>query len=224
MIESGTEILRSKYRLISGPITKDIVGQSWLGVDEDDTQYLIKLWPFQGERPDDLGRALWDTELRTLYRVGSSPGAEDSILVLRNAGIDVENHCFVMVLEAPGYENLATVIPHRASTPWLNARDAQVRSALWASISRLASGVRLLHEQHILHRNLGAEAIFFNPQLGSDSLRMGGFEWSVRLGTPSTSAPPPNWSSPPNSLEQALSDTDLKRTGLRLACLPYASF
>ena len=197
MIESGTELLRSKYRLISGPITKDIVGQSWLGVDEDDTQYLIKLWQFQGERPDDLGRALWDTELRTLYRVGSSPGAEDSILVLRNAGIDLENHCFVMVLEAPGYENLATVIPHRASTPWLNARDAQVRSALWASISRLASGVRLLHEQHILHRNLGAEAIFFNPQLGSDSLRMGGFEWSVRLGTPSTSAPPPNWSSPP---------------------------
>lgn len=197
MIASGTELLRSKYRLLSGPITEDVVGQAWVGVDEDDTQYLVKLWPFQGERPDDFGRALWDTELRTLYRVGSSPGAEDAILVLRNAGVDLENHCFVMVLEAPGYENLASVIPHRGSNPWLDARDLQVRSALWASIWQLASGVRLLHEQHIIHRNLGAEAIFFNPQLGPDSLRVGGFEWSVRLGTPATSAPPPNWSSPP---------------------------
>ena len=102
-----------------------------------------------------------------------------------------------MVLEAPGYKNLAPVITHRASTPWLNTRDPQVRRALWASILRLASGVRLLHEQHILHRNLGAEAVFFNPQLAADSLRLGGFEWSVRLGTPGTNAPPPSWSSPP---------------------------
>lgn len=197
MIEAGNELLRSKYRLISGPITKDSVGQAWLGVDEDDTQFLVKVWPFQGERPDDFGRALWDTELRMLYRVGSSPGAEDALLVLRNAGVDLENRCFVMVLEAPGYQNLASVIPHRASTPWFNVRDPQARSGLWASILGLASGVRLLHEQHIIHRNLGAEAVFFNPELGPDSLRLGGFEWSVRLGTPSTDAPPPNWSSPP---------------------------
>ena len=197
MIASGTELLRSKYRVLSGPITTDKAGQAWLGVDEDDTQYLIKLWPFQGERPDALGRALWDAELRMLYRVGSSPGAEDAILVLRNAGVDLDNHCFVMVLEAAGYDNLSSVITHRASTSWLNTRDPQVRRALWASILRLASGVRLLHEQHILHRNLGAEAVFFNPQLAADSLRLGGFEWSVRLGTPGTNAPPPSWSSPP---------------------------
>lgn len=202
MIKAGNELLRSKYRLISGPITKDAVGQAWLGIDEDDTQYLIKVWTFQGERPDDFGRALWDTELRMLYRVGSSPGAEDAILVLRNAGVDFENRCFVMVLEAPGYHNLASVIPHRTSTMWLNVRDPQVRRGLWASILRLASGICLLHEQHIIHRNLGAEAVFFNPELGPDSLRLGGFEWSVRLGTPSTNAPPPNWSSPPEFFER----------------------
>ena len=28
-------------------------------------------------------------------------------------------------------------------------------------------------------------------------MRLGGFEWSIRLGTPSDQAPPPNWSSPP---------------------------
>ena len=197
MVASGTELLRSKYRLLSGPITTDVAGQAWLGVDEDDTQYLIKIWPFHGDRPDDLGRALWDAELRMLYRVGSSPGAEDAILVLRNAGVDLENRCFVMVLEAPGYDNLASVIAHRAQAPWLNARDTHVRRALWESISRLASGIRLLHEQHILHRNLGVGAVFFNRQLPADSLRLGGFEWSVRLGTPGANTPPPSWSSPP---------------------------
>jgi len=44
---------------------------------------------------------------------------------------------------------------------------------------------------------VSAEVVFFNSQLGAASLRLGGFEWSVRLGTPDTKAPPPSWSSPP---------------------------
>ena len=203
MVKPGSELLRSKCRLVSGPVTTDAVAQAWLGVDEDDIPYLVKIWPFHGERPDDLGRALWDAELRMLYRVGSSPGAEDAILVLRDAGVDRENRCFVMVLKAPGYESLASAMAHRKDIPWLTTSDPQVRCELWASIARLASGVRLLHEQHILHRNLGAEAVFFDSQLAADSLRLGGFEWSVRLGTPGVQSPPPSWSSPPEFFEGA---------------------
>ena len=140
MVVPGTELLRSKYRLLSAaPITSDSVAQAWLGVDQDDAQYLIKVWPFQGDRPDDLGRALWDAELRTLYRVCSSPGAEDAILVLRNAGVDFDNHCFVMVLEALGYESLASAVTHRRQIPWLDTRDRQMRLDLWTSILQLAS-------------------------------------------------------------------------------------
>ena len=197
MIKLGIDLLRSKYRVVSGPITTDDAGQTWLGIDEDGTQYLIKIWVFRDERPDDFGRALWDAELRTLYRVGSSPGAEGAILVLRDAGVDLENRCFVMVLEAPGYESLSSVIRHRTNVQWLATRDSQVRRALWASVLRLASGVHLLHEQHILHRNIGADAVFFNSQLAADSFRLGGFEWSVQLATPSTMSPSPSWSSPP---------------------------
>lgn len=191
------ELLKAKYRLVSGPVTTDAAAQAWLGVDEENTQYLIKIWMFETERPDDLGRALWDAELRMLYRVGSSPGAEESLLVLRDAGVDRENRCFVMVLEAPGYESLETVVTHRGGVPWLATKELQVRRRLWASIRRLASGIRLLHDQNILHRNLGADAVFFNKEIAADSLRLGGFEWSVRLGTPQAQAPPPSWSSPP---------------------------
>ena len=197
MIEPGTDLLRLKYRIISGPITTDDAGQTWLGIDEDDTQYLIKTWAFRGERPDDFGRALWDAELRTLYRVGSSPGAEGAILVLRDAGVDLDNRCFVMVMVAPGYESLSSVIRHRTNVPWLATGDPEVRLPLWASVLQLALGIRLLHEQHILHRDIRADAVFFNSQLGTDSFRLGGFEWSVRLATPSAKAPPASWSSPP---------------------------
>ncbi|HEX3551940.1 MAG TPA: hypothetical protein VIA62_01780 [Thermoanaerobaculia bacterium] len=40
----------------------------------------------------------------------------------------------------------------------------------------MASGIRLLHEQYILHRDVRAETVFFNSQLGAASLRLGGFE------------------------------------------------
>src|SRR3954462_15547840 len=88
MIRQGLKVLRSRYQLVSGPVFADAAGQTWIGVDDNDTRYLIKLWQFEGDRPDDLRRALWDAELRTLYRVCSSPGAEDAILVLRDAGVD----------------------------------------------------------------------------------------------------------------------------------------
>ncbi len=203
MIRSGLKVLRSRYQLVSGPVVSDAAGQAWLGVDEDASKYLIKLWPFDGERPDNLQRALWDAELRTLYRVCSSPGAEDTILVLRDAGVDRDARCFVMALGAPGYESLAGALGRRAEVAWLSPRDPQARRALWMGLQRLASGVRLLHEQLILHRDVRAETVFFNSQLGAGSLRLGGFEWTIRLGTPDTKAPPPSWSSPPEFFEGA---------------------
>jgi KaiC/GvpD/RAD55 family RecA-like ATPase len=102
-----------------------------------------------------------------------------------------------MVLAAPGYVTLATALTRRSDLPWLVAREPQARSVLWRGLYRLATGIRLLHEQYILHRNVSAETVFFSSDLGAPSLRLGGFEWSVRLGTPDTKAPPPGWSSPP---------------------------
>src|SRR5882724_2764264 len=140
MINPGVRVLRSRYQLISGPVVRDEAGQAWLAVDDDDSKFLVKLWPFEGERPDDLQRALWDAELRTLYRVGSSPGAEDAILVLRDAGVDRDAHCFVMVLDAPGYESLSAALSQRAAVAWLSPRDAPARHMLWTGLQRLASG------------------------------------------------------------------------------------
>lgn len=193
----GSQVLRARYRLIDGPIPSAGTSEDWVGEDDDDTRYLVKLWPYSGESPDSLQRALWDSELRTLYRVGSSPGAEDSLVVLHDAGVDRENRCFVMVAKASGYETLARALSERAKHPWLANRDLTSRRELWRQFQSMAEGLRLLHEQHVLHRNVGAETVFFDPHQGLASLRLGGFEWSTRLGVPARNQPPPSWSSPP---------------------------
>ena len=202
MLNLGVRLLRSRYKLVTGPVLDESISQAWLAVDEDDSKFLIKTWPFDGDRPDDLQRALWDAELRTLYRVGSSPGADDAILVIRDAGVDKDAHCFAMVLEAPGYESLANVIRERPQIPWLQTREIQTRRSLWTGLARLADGIIILHEQHILHRDVRPETVYLSSDLGPSSLRLGGFEWSVRLGRPASKVPPPSWSSPPEFFQR----------------------
>lgn len=43
MIASGLKLLRSRYQLVAGPLVQDTAAQAWLGIDEDDSKYLIKL-------------------------------------------------------------------------------------------------------------------------------------------------------------------------------------
>lgn len=199
-MRAGDLVLGSRYRLTGARVSFDDASESWIGVDDYDAPYLIKLWPYAGEAPDDLQRALWDSELRTMYRVGSSPGAEDTILVIRDAGVDRLTRCFVMVLEAlgsAGYSTLGSAIQARSQYAWLSNRDLASRREMWLGLQRLAEGLSLLHDQRVLHRNVCVDAVFFNPQLGAPSIRLGGFEWSIRLGVPDDKAPPADWSSPP---------------------------
>lgn len=178
-------------------MAQDPASQTWIGVDEDEERYLVKFWPFNGEAPDYLQRALWDSELRNLYRLGSSPGADKSMLVVRDAGVDQAAHAFVMVLRGAGYDALSGALERRDEHPWLASGDGTIRGAMWRGLERVADGLRLLHEQNMLHRNLGADVVYFDPRVGPSSFRLGGFEWSVRLGVPALSAPPAGWSSPP---------------------------
>ena len=207
-LQAGQHLLRGRYRLIEAPLVRDDVSTSWVGVGTYDTQYLIKSWPFEGDTPDEFKCALWDAELRTMYRVGSSPGAEDTILVIRDAGLDRESKCFVMVLEAMGsngYTPLSDVLVQRTQFGWLSNQDTISRRELWQGLQLVAGGLQLLHEQDILHRNVRAEAIFFNPQLGPRSFRLAGFEWSIRLGRTSPEGPTSGWSTPPEFLRDPTS-------------------
>lgn len=196
-IASGTTLLRGRYTLTGEPTDGEDGSSSWRARGGDGSPYLVKAWSYDGDEPDRVRRALWDAELRTLYKIGSTPGAADSLVVLKDAGLDREARAFVMVLEAPGYEPLIAALRHSGAHPWLGQRDAPSRRDLWAALSVLAGGLGLLHEQQVLHRDVSVEAVVLNPDEGAGSLRLGGFEWSVRLGRPLDAGPPVGWAAPP---------------------------
>lgn len=172
--------------------------------DDDDVLYLVKLWSYQKEEPL-LIRALWDNELRNLYRLSSSPGADASLLTMKDAGIDNEIPAYTVVLRGEDfqkYETLATALRDRSSYYNFQKKsleDNQIRYEIWKGLRRIAEGINLLHSQDIMHRNIGAETVYFDPSSGTESWRLGGFEWSLRLGSTPTVGSTQNWSIPPEN-------------------------
>lgn len=120
--------------------------------------------------------------------------------VLKDAGLDSDAKSFVMVLQAPGYDSVAGALAARAEHSWLSSRDPVDRRELWRAAGRVAAGLAVLHSQDILHRDVGAAALLYLPDEPAESIRLGGFEWSVRLGRPLDADPPVSWSSPPERL------------------------
>ena len=173
--------------------------------DDDQMLYLVKLWPWIDETESMLLRALWDGELRNLYRLSSSPRAEDSLLTMKDAGVDEADHVYVMVLRGKdfhSYTTLARALADRTRYPWLQRKsfeDPHSRYRLWQGIYRIAAGIELLHSQDIMHRNVCAETVYFDPPQGPESWRLGGFEWSLRLGSTPRGGTTPNWSVPPEN-------------------------
>lgn len=204
----GTSLLRGRYEITRSRAVSHSDSAAWTAISEDGVRHLVKTWSYTGDEPDRVQRALWDAELRTLYKVGSSPGASDALAVLKDAGLDRDAQCFVMVLEAPGYDNLGAALTARSEHAWMSLREARNRRDLWRAAARVAAGLSLLHVQQVLHRDVGADALLFSVDEGADSIRLGGFEWSVRLGRPVDADPPVGWSSPP---ERVGSEVDVWR-------------
>lgn len=199
----------------------------WLGYDtEYASQCLIRLWIYPDnldKKPDNLTRASWDSELRTLYRLCSSASAEESILIMRDARIAHDERAFVMVLksESNGYDNLATALANRSQYDWLNLDNRSqttFREDLWRGLRRLANGIELLHKQQVIHRHIDAATVYLNPKEGPESWRLGGFEWSVRLGNEPKAVPGKGWGTPPEGLVDGYTfDTDWYAFGMLAA-------
>lgn len=204
--EPNNSLLQGRYQL-NHKLNAIDGSESWLGQDEDCSDYLINLQRYPEKQPNEVLRRIWDNQLRTLYRLSSSPGAEESILTLYDAGIDRDCRAFVMVLHSDrnGYETLATAFTNRQEPRWQKCnwlqinqiKKAEVRQQIWQGLRKIATGIELLHRQQIIHRNICAENIYFAENQGPDSWRLGGFEWSVRLGNASHNSPVQSWNTPP---------------------------
>ena len=152
--DPSKSVLRERYELNHRLDTND-GSESWLGQDEDCSDYLIKLQSYPEKEPNEVLRRIWDNQLRTLYRLSSSPGAEESILTLYDAGIDRDYPAFVMVLNSDcnGYETLATALTNRQDSRWQKCnwlqinqmKTPEVRQQIWQGLRQIAAGIELLH-------------------------------------------------------------------------------
>lgn len=201
-LRAGARLLNAQFQLEGEP--RPVDGQSaaqvWLARDlSRDIECLVKIWPIKGREAEGAMRALWDAELRTLYRLASSPHADELLVRLKYAAVDRASECFAMVLDTPSTLPLASLMrgTERPAVEWLDTRHTETRRRLWQGLRTVVDGIRLLHKQRVLHRSIGPESVYCDPDTGPESLRLGGFEWSVRLGEPAGTAPPDRWSTPP---------------------------
>ncbi len=182
VLTAGVALFTGKYTLVR-PIQTDADYELWEARDVFEGPLLIKAWPFGTERPADEERALWNAELRHLFRLASLPEGEEHLVVLRDAGVDKANRCFAMALNAPGLVPLSVPLASRTKYDWLkDLKNQTVRAELWRGIRRLALGLIQLHQQQMFHRAISARTVFVDPGRGPSTLRLGGFEWTVRLG------------------------------------------
>ncbi len=160
LLVPALKILQNRYELLKRLDDHSERGsESWLA-QENDIYYLVKIWPYQDEGSDEFEfrRTFWNRELRTLYRLRSSPNSGESILVVHDAGVDLENSLFVLILlsnkgqKSNEYTRLSEVLKVREPS-WLKRRyfaKGPNRVRLWEGFRKLALGVELLHRQSII--------------------------------------------------------------------------
>lgn len=182
-MEPGDRLLGDQFTLLNR-LSSTPECEYWTATDVYSGPMLLKAWPFGADSPSEVLRASWNAELRNLLRVSSSPEAESHLVVIKRSGIDYSKKCFVMALSAPGMDILRAPLSDRAHCIWLREIQSEARRAeIWKGLRNLAMGLSQLHQQQILHRNLNSQAVMVDDIEGPISMRLGGFEWSVRIGS-----------------------------------------
>lgn len=148
---------------------------------------IIKQWTRRAGIDDRELAEIWRDEIRQLYRLASFPGARDRLAMLVEPIEDPA--AYTLVLASEQRVPLATLIDDELSSRWFNqSRTPRGRLRLWQELKRLAEGLRILHQQGLIHRNLDTWSVLTTGGSEPDFV-LTGFEWSMRL-TSSAAAEP----------------------------------
>lgn len=191
---------------------------------KNESHLIVKAWHIDDARRL-LLRGSWDLEMRTLYRLCSLPRAEELLLTIKDSFVTKDKFVLVMrtSLDTPAGapRTLPEALKARSEHPWLqnaNVDTPKGRYAIWQGLRRIAEGIRLIHSQNVVHRNMSAECIYFSGPLEANSLRVGGFEWSARVGASPGQAAPNVWATAPDAGSALISiDTDWYGFGMLAA-------
>ena len=203
MKENDT-VLNGRYTLTSRvPRPAIEPSELWEATDSDGSYHTLKITPYVGENPPSEVRRLWDNDLRVMYRLSSSAGAGGQLVVMTDAGIDTSKHAMVLVYEGCEHITFAEMLKDREQkeySGWLSFNSLKVRHVrreMWCSLLQLARGLKSLHNQNLIHRNVIPEAIWGRRNGGPESLRLSGFDWSARIGHIANVSESSPWATPP---------------------------
>ena len=218
----GARVLNGRFALLA-VLSELPTKETWLAEEIDGSVYLLRMSFFDGESPNDVARAVWDQDLRLLYRACSSAGAPRYLMLVKDAQVDRQARCLVTVLEGPGYVPLSLCIERRQRPEWLSARGLSSRDArarLWQGLLQVGRGLRILHRQRIIHGNLTPQSVFCEDTAGPATFRMGMLDAGIRFGSEGLQNPAQPWSTPPECAEAAKPltfDTDWYAFGMLVA-------
>lgn len=183
----------NNYTLHQKLPTGDAVYERWEAFDEFGGPVLVKAWPFGAEHPSQAERALWNVELRNLFRLSSLPSVDQHLVVLRNAGLDSKLKYFILVLHAPGFVAMDGLIQGYDRPEWLTQlSQPSVRADLWYGIRRLVFGLKQIHQLRMVHRAISPLTVLVDASVGPDTFRLDCGDLLMRLGEESIKIHPNN--------------------------------
>lgn len=148
------------------------------GYSNTDAQVLVKSWS-ASKSDNPLLKEIWHHELRQLHRICGYPGANDIIAPVYAAGDD--NEGFHLALDVGQRRPLATILEFGNRNQWLKQTNrVRSRIRMWRNMQRICCGIKIIHQQGLIHRNLDVWSVLTS---GGEQLdfQLTGFEWSIRL-------------------------------------------
>lgn len=145
----------------------------------------------------DIVKEIWLNETRQLNKLKSVTNAKEYLEVIHDSFIDDEgNYCLIYPSSesATSLKTFLSTIPEPKSRislfsktkgHWLSKSQITSitsRMILWKNILRLVEAIAILHDQDIIHRNIGTASIVYDDSKDIDDTErfvLGGFEKSL---------------------------------------------
>ncbi|GAB1423610.1 hypothetical protein MASR2M16_08440 [Thauera terpenica] len=114
MNENDT-VLNGRYtlteRVVAMPSIQSV--ELWEATDSEGNTYTLKITPYAGAKaPPEILR-LWDNDLRVMYRLSSSAGADRQLVVMKDAGIDADKRAMILIYEGCQHVSFAQMLRER---------------------------------------------------------------------------------------------------------------
>lgn len=177
---------------------------------------LLKVWSRKHTQIDADIREIWQNELRQVQRLLAYSGARD-VIVETIELIETKDE-IVLVYELAGHP-LAGILARSGQQNFFhNLQIDRNRRLFWMNIARLVNAIGIVHDQGVIHGNIGDHSVF-SEGAGQPDFMLGGFSHSFSLRRP-TNKPSPTFKTDQGAYTAISFASDWKALGdLILQCV-----